>query len=82
MELKTKEFVAFDEQTKKKIDAYCEYYSVDENDLVNGAMMEFFKIHQQKLDTLINGYIEMGHLNAEIAREFSPCECEADQLIR
>lgn len=70
--------VAFDAQLSKRIAAYCEYYAIDENDLVNDALAEFFEAHRQNLDALAQGYVEMGQLNSEIAHEFSSCEAEAD----
>ncbi|KRK40935.1 hypothetical protein [Loigolactobacillus bifermentans] len=73
--------VAFDAQLSKRIAAYCEYYAINENDLVNDALAEFFEAHRQNLDALVKGYVEMGQLNSEIAHEFSSCEAEADLRI-
>ncbi|GAA6236725.1 MULTISPECIES: hypothetical protein [Apilactobacillus] len=35
------------------------------------------------INSMINGYTEMGNLNQEISREFAPCEADAEnKLIR
>lgn len=73
--------VALDARLSKRMAAYCEYYAINENDLVNDALAEFFEAHRQNLDALVKGYVEMGQLNSEIAHEFSSCEAEADLRI-
>ena len=66
----------------KKIDTYCNDYSLSEEDLIEGALGEYLVSREKELNSLINGYVEMAHLNSEICEEFTACESEAYSHIR
>ncbi|KRO17255.1 hypothetical protein [Lacticaseibacillus saniviri] len=65
-----------------KVEAYCEFHDIKRETLLKSAMAEFLKEHDPELDQLMNGYVEMAQLNAEICQEFSACESEAYSHIR
>lgn len=84
VKMKTKQRLAAtcDQSTLAKVDLFCDYYGINENDLADDATIAFLKAHQSKLDTLAHGYVEMASLNTEIAAEFCNCEEEAALHIR
>ncbi|GAB6093464.1 antitoxin [Furfurilactobacillus curtus] len=75
--------VSFDDATLTELNAYCEFFSLDPNELINSVLGHFLENHQSAdFNQLAQGYLAMGQLNEEIADEFSATEAEVARLDR
>ena len=73
--------VSFNDTTLTDLKAYCEFFSVDQDQLINTVLCHFLENHESAdLNKLAQGYLAMGQLNEEIADEFSASEAEASRL--
>ncbi|KRN93762.1 hypothetical protein IV55_GL000951 [Furfurilactobacillus siliginis] len=73
--------VNLDDATLTELKTYCEFFSLDQNDLINNVLSHFLADHESiDLNQLALGYQAMGQLNEEIADEFSLTEAEAASI--
>ncbi|GKT03101.1 hypothetical protein ACRYI5_05615 [Furfurilactobacillus sp. WILCCON 0119] len=75
--------VTLSDETMTELTAYCEFFGLERNQLIEKVLTHFF-VDQKATDfsLLMKGYTDMSQLNEEIADEFCATEAEAATLDR